>query len=159
MLPYLLQWPRRSVRRMFRKGGIDGLTIPEGHSVFSATPHEQTWRGLSLLGEGRSLGSPCAAPRPSRWDSVDALLGPAELVGKRAQAAFALRSVLQALVQARHPGPPADEALGRLRNRGRGKDLGGRHRVSHLGRGWRRPMEAPGGPVWEDGRQGPGLGG
>lgn len=53
---------------MFRKGGIDELTMSEGYSVFFATPHEQTWRELSsegpgelsFLGVGRCLGS---APR------------------------------------------------------------------------------------------------
>lgn len=90
---------------------------------------EGPWE-LSFLGVGRVPGGPpCAAPAAGPGvDSVDALLRPAELLGKGALAAPDLRSVLQALVQARHPGPPADEALRGLRNRGRGEDLGGRRR-------------------------------
>lgn len=50
--------------------------------------------------------------------SVDALLRPAELFGVRPLAAPDLVVMLQTLVQARHPRSPADEALGRLWDRG-----------------------------------------
>lgn len=69
-------------------------------------------------------GHPPLLPRPDLCPvSVDALLGPAQLFGKGAFAASDLTAELQTLVQARHSGPPADEALGGLWDWGGWEDL------------------------------------
>lgn len=81
-------------------------------------------RGTLGLLPFRGMGTRClAVPLTAQgWslclDSVYALLRPAQLLGVCPFAASDLIVVLQTLVQARHPGSPADEALGRLRDWG-----------------------------------------
>lgn len=74
-----------------------------------------------------------SAARGWSLGSVDALPRPAQLFGIRPFAASDLTIVLQILVQAWHPGSPADEALRRLRDWGGRKDLEGKCRRVSLG--------------------------
>lgn len=164
------------VSRMFWKGGTDEPKVSEGYSLSFATSHKQ----VSGAGEGGGGWGPCphgdlgaflSRPGARRravhpWrpgpGSVYALLRPAQLFGVRPLAAPDLMVVLQTPVQARHPRPPADEALGCLRDRG-GREhlqrkrrgfvtLGHRHmrrvrggiRTSRRGLRWRSQTAKPG---------------
>lgn len=133
--------------RIFQKGDMDELKMSRGYFVFFATSHEQMWRAAMSSG-GRwdfflsgawARGAWRCPSRPragvSVWThSVYALLRPAQLLGICPFAASDLIVVLQTLVQAWHPGSPADEALGRLWDWGRWKDLEWKCRgFSHLG--------------------------
>lgn len=88
-----------SVMRIFWKGSMDELTMSEGYSVFFALGAFFPGYGHRCLAVRPVLPQ---RPRPG-LDSVDALLRPAQLPGIGALAAPDLRSVLQALVQARNP--------------------------------------------------------